>query len=495
MCKIVLNSDYSLRNDKSCSYIYMVNDSFDVLLQNRPNALEIPSLYGYILSYFQESSDLNETIHKIATNSGLQEKAIKNFICKIINNETSLSLDHKDNTFIIPPYLLIKTNKTKNKKAKVFTEDGFNPFHKFISDRPSSPASVTIMLTSKCQTDCIYCYADRDNHTNFDLDRILFLIEDCHRSGVFKVSISGGDIFAFKEWRTVIDKMYDYDYTSFISTKIPLDDNELAFLSNKGIKEIQFSLDSIKADEIGIIIKRDDSYLEKVRNMFLSSHKYGIKINIKTVLTKYNAKEDSLRSLYNFLLENDVHSWNIVPVFFSSYREEYNSYQANEKTLQICEKYFNKIASQKKILISYKKLDPDNNPNIKYSTIDDFFKLNKGCMTTSHNLSINVFGEVTVCEMLYNRNKFHLGNANHKTIKELWNSDIIKEFFNFKFSSIKQNTESPCYKCNSYDKCKIGNIKKVCLVDIINVYGEERWDYPDPRCPFAPKCNMNLLIR
>lgn len=42
MCKIVLNSDYSLRNDKSCSYIYMVNDSFDVLLQNRPNALEIP---------------------------------------------------------------------------------------------------------------------------------------------------------------------------------------------------------------------------------------------------------------------------------------------------------------------------------------------------------------------------------------------------------------------------------------------------------------------
>lgn len=97
--------------------------------------------------------------------------------------------------------------------------------------------------------------------------------------------------------------------------------------------------------------------------------------------------------------------------------------------------------------------------------------------------------------MLYNRSKFHLGNVKNKTIKELWNSDLVKDFFNFNLSSLPQNPESPCYKCKDYTNCKVGNAKKVCLVDIANIYGEEKWDYPDPRCPHAPECNMDLLLK
>lgn len=495
MQTLFLNPIYGIKNDKYCSFIYTINDSFDILISRPPEVVEIPSLYGYILSHFQDPTNPADTILQISKKTGLQEKLLLNFICKITNNRTSLKQKAGEYSFILPPQLLIEVKENEKKRAKIFTEKDFNPFQKYVSSRPSSPAAVTIMLTSKCHTDCIYCYADREKRVDFSLERILYLIEDCYQTGVFKVTLSGGDIFAYKEWKLVFEKMHMCGYNSFISTKIPLKEEDLIFLINNGINELQFSLDSANSKDINNIIKRDDIYLKETEKMFMLCHQYGIKINIKTVLTKYNAKVETLNLLYNFLLMANIHSWNIVPAFFSSYREGYDNYQADEVALQDCDEYLRKIASENKLIISYRKLEQDNNSNIKYNTVNDFLKHNKGCLSTSHNLSINVFGQVTVCEMLYNLSKFHLGNANKKTIKELWNSDIIKDFFNFRFTSIKKNIKSPCYKCTSYNQCKIGNTKKVCLVDIINTYGEDRWDYPDPRCPHAPKCDMNLLIK
>lgn len=495
MKNIILNPIYGIRNDETCSFIYVIDDSFETLIKKLPDALEIPPLYGYILSYFQNPCSIEETIKKISEYTSIKANSISIFIQKIINNKTSLGIKYGNKFITLPPDLLISDNDNIKERARIKTNNKFNCFNAFSKSRPTCPAKVTIMLTTRCKTDCIYCYADRSQKTDFKLDEILPLIDDCYSSGVLKVNLSGGDIFAYKEWKSVIKKMNTYNYVPFLSTKIPLSTEEILFLQENGIKEIQLSLDTISENEINILVKRDQAYIDHIKNMLEACKELGLKVNTRTVLTKYNTTVSSLQDLYRFFSKYQVYSWTIVPATYSSYREGYESYQADITSLQQCKDYIDKLSENSTINISFNKLKDSESLNIKYQTVNDFLTYNKGCIVTSHNLTINVYGQVTLCELFYNKSKYHLGNAKKQSIHELWNSDLVKDFFNFHIHSIPKNTESPCYKCDSYAQCKVGNSKKVCLVDIVNAYGEDKWDYPDPRCPYAPKCDMNLLTK
>ena len=53
---------------------------------------------------------------------------------------------------------------------------------------------------------------------------------------------------------------------------------------------------------------------------------------------------------------------------------------------------------------------------------------------------------------------------------------------------MKQKDHSPhsaCHSCEIFDKCK-ANLN-TCYTNILKVYGNENWDYPDPRCARAPR--------
>lgn len=495
MNKIQINPIYGIRNDKYCSFIYRMDESFQTRIKKYPNALEIPPLYGYIISQFTGLKDTPDVINHITKSTGIRKESIWKFINQIIENDNLVVAKYKDQSIVFPPYLLKKQENIGVDYIRIITDKEASPFNSFIRMRPSVPFSVTIMLTTKCKTDCIYCYADRNEKIDFETGKVLSLIEDCYESDVMKLTLSGGDIFAYNKWKTIIDKMHNYNYISFISTKKPLNDEDILFLHQKGIQEIQFSLDSADEDDIRTIIKMNSPYLEDAKRMLTACKRYKIKVNIKTVLSKYNAKISTLNKLYQTLSEYDIHSWNLVPAFFSYYKEYYENYKATEESIKSCIEFIEEIRPKSKFYIKFNKQEDIEKTNSKYKTTEDFIVHNKNCLTSSHNLAINAYGQVALCEMLYNRSKFHLGNVKNKTIKELWNSDLVKDFFNFNLSSLPQNPESPCYKCKDYTNCKVGNAKKVCLVDIANIYGEEKWDYPDPRCPHAPECNMDLLLK
>lgn len=59
------------------------------------------------------------------------------------------------------------------------------------------------------------------------------------------LALTGGDIFAFPDWKEVIRKVGQYGFTPLLSTKIPLKEDDIYFLKESGIKFLQFSLDSI----------------------------------------------------------------------------------------------------------------------------------------------------------------------------------------------------------------------------------------------------------
>jgi len=92
-------------------------------------------------------------------------------------------------------------------------------------------------------------------------------------------------------------------------------------------------------------------------------------------------------------------------------------------------------------------------------------------------------GRVTICEELYNHPQFIIGDVSTHSIMEVWNSEKALKLFNIERESISD--KSTCKKCEGFDSCR--HNKGVCWKIILMAYGNENWDFPDPRCPQAPE--------
>jgi len=53
--------------------------------------------------------------------------------------------------------------------------------------------------------------------------------------------------------------------------------------------------------------------------------------------------------------------------------------------------------------------------------------------------------------------------------------------------------DNPCKVCEIFDSC-YKNMNR-CWAEVVKAYGDENWDYPDPRCKMAPKMRTNLIYQ
>lgn len=493
---IALNPKYAIRNGKSSSFICLVDQTREDQINLIPAVTQVPPLYGYILSKC-DGRDLNEISEDIFAEIGIKPN-LASCLSKLINNEKMQELKTANGRAVFPPFILIENKKEQTpslqKKNRIYYDESFHPLNVFVPSRPTVPIDITIMLTSKCQTDCIYCYADRSRKIDFELDKIMALLDECNEIGVINVSLSGGDIFAYKDWKKVMKKMYDYQYSSFISTKIPLTLEDIRFLKEIGIEEIQFSLDSADPQELKKILKVDHKYIDRVKEMLRSCESNNIKVNIKTILTKYNSIIDNIDVLYKTIREFNINSWSILPVFYSTYKGSFEDYRPSLSALNDIANYITRVKNEAGFIIQARILSEKIKKPVCYSDTGEFVTKNTGCVVAAYSLSLNVYGKVTVCEMLYNEGEFHFGNVHKQTIKEIWESEKIMDFYNFSIQGLPRNEENPCTTCADFKLCKVGNVKRVCIVDVVRAYGPEKWDYPDPRCPRAPECDKSILM-
>jgi radical SAM protein with 4Fe4S-binding SPASM domain len=99
-------------------------------------------------------------------------------------------------------------------------------------------------------------------------------------------------------------------------------------------------------------------------------------------------------------------------------------------------------------------------------------------------------GKVTLCEQLYWNPRFIIGDLSTQSIEEVWNSPRALELAFPKKSNFRD--DSVCKKCSIFDTCYTTHNK--CYADVLKAYGDENWDYPDPRCVYAPPFIHDLLI-
>lgn len=475
---IKLNPQYTVRNEKCCSFIVKLEKQIDKGVKEiSRDVFVVPSVVGFILAEIGKDME-SASLGKLSLSLGINIAIIEHFVHNLIGKKES-KITYNNQTFIIPTHLLVYSTY-KDERCYHF-EKGFSPFDKFVNKRPVVPFNVGIMVTTACSTNCIYCYAKRSHKISMPLQTIKKIIDECHDIGVSNVALTGGDVFARKDWHELLAYTISKGYYPFLSTKTPLTENDVKYLKEIGINKLQFSLDSIDSSLLKVMIGSTCTYVERVRQMFLNCLQYGVHLNIRSVITIHNGTVNNFSDLHAFLSHFDnITDWEITPAFYSEFKEEYKDYTPRNDQLASVSSY---VEAQKgRFLIFLNKINRCGYQLKRFKTVEDFVKNNQICHAGNYMLSILATGICTPCEMLYDNPDFVLGNIYGSTLKNIWNSP--KALSVCAFSQIDEmETLSPCKQCKVLDICRKSIDRRICFVDISKTLGNGYSGYPDPRCP------------
>jgi radical SAM protein with 4Fe4S-binding SPASM domain len=214
----------------------------------------------------------------------------------------------------------------------------------------------------------------------------------------------------------------------------------------------------------------------------------GFDTTIASVITTDNCDIENMTSIYDYIKDiKGITDWGLRPAFPSIYKN--NSYSFTPTGEQIY-KLFDEVEKLKAgapFPITYDKTFLERG----YSETKGGSQNFKGaeCSANRSHIFILPDGKVTLCEQLYWKPHFIMGDLSQQTIKEVWHSERAMWFANLDKQQLQDG--NPCKTCAIFDAC-YRNMNR-CWAEVVKAYGDEYWDYPDPRCELAPPHKVNKL--
>lgn len=483
---IQLSKYYTIRNEYQCSYLIRIDHVIGIE-RTVKGVIMLPPFLGHILANIGRYEIDVSCIH-LSDQLNVKVQVIKHFIKQLITAECDKEFEiGNGQSVFLPQYLLVEA-ESKDERIYHTTAD-FDPCASFVEKRPFTPINANLMVTTKCTTNCIYCYAQRNLGDEMTTDILLETVRKIHEGGIVNLALTGGDIFARTDWPVLLKAVNEKGYKPFLSTKTVLSENDLFLLKKLGHDEIQFSLDSIEPEILTDLVAVKSDYINKVDEMFMKCDVIGIKVQVRSVLTKYNSALNSIKELYAFLSQHlCIKEWDMTPAFFSEYKQDtYKDYEVpNEALVSI---YDFTHSDKLKFPIRLNKIRSDGYKLKRFDSVNEFVSQNQICMGNTYSISILATGKCTVCEMLYQHEEYLLGDVKVQSIQEIWNSERAWSLYIPDQSKLKAK-DTPCADCNVFDICKKSFGKRVCYVDIAKTKGNRNG--PDPRCPLAIDCHLIL---
>lgn len=482
---VTISPFYTIRNEANASFLIKVDKIINPD-KNDFSVFSIPPFLGYILSHIGDD-EYPKSITKISEVINVPSSSIKYFVEQLIENKDKKEFKISDSFSLILPIKLLSCYENKQDSI-IYESPSFNGLGEYNTSRPSFPTSANLMVTTRCTTDCVYCYANRNLKPALKTEKLLNIIEELHSGGTVNLTLTGGDIFAHPDWEDILKCVRQFDYKPFLSTKTPLNYDQIKTLRELGYDEIQFSLDSIYPEILSKLIKVNSDYINKVETFFRDCSELCLDVQIRSVLTKINASKKHIDAQYRFLSNfRCIKEWDMTPAFFSPYKQqEYKSLEANNDDLIHVFEFSKRNDLQFKVGLS--KINKSGYKLKKYDTVEEYICRNQICMANTTCLSILANGDCSICEMLYDNSEYLLGNVNDFSISDIWNSKKALNLYHMSQNNVPK--DSPCHKCEVFDKCRNDFGKRVCYLDIVK-YGKRKFD-PDPRCPHAE--NVDLIL-
>lgn len=492
----MLNPCYHLRNDvfRIVLFSKQQGDGFNV-----PEwSTFIHPLQAAMLSFFTHNRSLAQNVRLLADYFKKDEDFMIKKIIPFVNNKKVLYVTWRGQEILFPKNLIVAKDSIKyNFAFRNLAPDSFlcKQIDLFSRRFYSGPLLLTFMLNNKCTTNCVYCYADTKKNVKHPLrtKRIIELIEEAAGLQIQQINLIGGEIFLYPNWEIVMKELIKRKIApEYISTKIPFTKILLSKLRDTGYKNlIQVSLDTIDNESLKRMVGvKNDIYRTVLLKGLKELDQSGFVFQVSSVITSYNTKLHYWIELYNFLstLKN-LNNWRIVPVNAPVHTNNLNFLTLRPEKSKVLtifdyiEKNIKPIANFS-ILLGKEILENSLYTDIGGSAC---FK-GSVCSALNTHMFILPDGKVTICEQLYWNPRFIIGDVTHSSLIDIWNSPKSLFLSNLQQQDIQETSE--CKKCNLFLQCY--GYHNRCWSNVVKAYGNENWDYPDPRCCFAPKTQKKI---
>ena len=459
----------------------------------------IHPVHAHIFRSFRSGKTFKTVIENLSEELNCDTNRLYDLLKSYMNNSESIYVEVKGDKVPLPKNILIP----KPSEFKIGNLDNsFDYLDVNVSniclnqDRSHrAPNSILWMLTNKCILNCKYCYADRNTkNATLPIGRYIELIDEAKMLGIQYVDIIGGEIFLYPYWDIILKKLVDYDIQpTYISTKLPIHGGIIRKLIEckfDGI--VQVSLDSINFSTLKEFLCCTPNKMDRIKRTIIDLDKNNFKIQINTVLTKFNTNINEIDALYSFIRNiRNLTLWEIRVPEVSLYNQaEFNMVMTNkESIIKLKEYVIDNIVSifDKQIVFS------DDVLNVDYGTAEDSENCFYGgsCGILKNRFFVLPDGKVTICEQLYWNPNYIIGDLAYQSIEEVWQSKKALKLF--RMTEGYYNNESLCIKCGIFEICY--KKRRKCIVKTLKAYGKDRWYYPDPRCKYAPFVENNLIYK
>ncbi len=356
--------------------------------------------------------------------------------------------------------------------------------------RTGFPLSVLVLLTNKCQTNCIYCYADRRKSYRKDelnFQQLLALFNQIKSYGIEKIDISGGDVLAREDSTDIIKWLLNNDFLFFISTKCYVDDNFSRMLFENGYsknikntqRDFQVSIDSINP-RVAEYLTNKKGYLQIATESVKNLIKNNIEVKVKTVLTPLNSNEPE--EIIKYFHGLGVKKFQFVYYGRSYYNHKDFLFLTNQQKIQLDDLAFEIQCKYSDLDITFQSDKFDDDLESK----KEIWKNRAKCSGGFSSLVIAPNGDVILCEQMPQTKDFIMGNIKDRSIYDIWHGKEIDAFINAPKNRFK---DSVCYNCNEFEICHydIGYCYKNSLFAYDNVF-----EAP-PECPYQTKLSRRLI--
>lgn len=489
--------DYIIRDDGNRFCLY---NKGRMQYNGVPTYTFLHPLQAQFFSYFtQEPQTLDDVISLISTNYGYGIDEVLAMVSPFIENEEIRLLMRDENKIFIPRNFLIQLQKIKGVYQPLFLRVPKENINKIVDLKTrrlnKAPSTITFMLTNRCCTHCCYCYADTTTVVSsyVPLERLMKVIKEAKRLNLSKINLIGGEVFLYKNWFPVLKSLVENNFSpDIISTKIPITEDVASKIVASGFtNNLQLSIDSLEADTLSKTLRIGTDYARQIKKGIEILEEKHIPYQIGTVLTKLTANKENIKEMFSyFSAKQYIRSWEIRPAIYSIKKSE-SSFMDLKASKGVFEELYSFVGQE---------IRPDSPFRIELSKNDinkEYRKAEKGCESfvgakcsaLNNHLFILPDGKVTICEQLYWNSDFIIGDINHSSIEEIWNSPKAMALTNMKEQDV--NVKSACKTCTFFDMCFRVDRNR-CWSDIIKTYGESNWDFPDPRCSNAPIMLHNI---
>jgi len=491
MNSYIFNHDYVLRHDQKRTYIIQRHGNNGGL---RDWADMIHPVQAMILSFFSKSKPFNEVITEVASFLDISEKKATDIITPFLENKEDVYTEYEGYKFNIPNNILIEASKNKSPITEYTVENFLFEETDFISKRfYDAPLNMTFMPSNTCVTDCIYCYADKESKPGkiLSIDRLKEIIDEAKELQMMRFNLVGGEIFTFPKWLELLTYIKKKDFfVDRLSTKFPLKEKDISNLKEIGIYQVQISLDTLIPENLTKILCVTPQYVDEIKETIRLFCNYGFDVTVTSILVPLNCNMENMLSIYDFIKNlSGITGWSLRPAFPSIYKPASADFIPSKKQLEELFGAMEDLKKEEKVSIEYDKTFLERG----YLEAEGGSKNFTGAECSSNRSHIFVLpdGKVTICEQLYWKPHFIVGDLTHQSIKEVWNSERSMWFYNLETSQLSDS--NPCKTCGIFKEC-YRNMNR-CWAEVVKAYGDECWDYPDPRCNLAPVMKTNLIYQ